>query len=195
MFTAGAVNAYCVGACHGAPRGPSAARRCGTRSAAATGGCAEACPHIAGNWMATTCKESRMHASWTTLAAALPVDGTSVEFLLDERECPMRGIYAAGRFPSRWMDHAPARVGRWRIADSAAPGLRESCVGRHRTMIPVARAPSPAGHAWPHERSSVSDGAGTGTGRRDATRLAPPRSVRRPDPPNVRLRAAATRPG
>jgi hypothetical protein len=57
-----------------------------------------------------------MHANWTPTAAALPSEGTVVEFLLDERECPMQGVYALGRFESRWNFYAPTRVCRWRDA-------------------------------------------------------------------------------
>jgi len=55
-----------------------------------------------------------MYANWTTTACALPSDGTPVEFLLDERECPMRGIYALGRFESKWTYYAPTSVRQWR---------------------------------------------------------------------------------
>ena len=55
-----------------------------------------------------------MQADWTKTSLALPPEGTPVEFLLDERECPMRGVYAIGRFESRWNNYAPTSVHRWR---------------------------------------------------------------------------------
>ena len=55
-----------------------------------------------------------MQANWTTTAAALPTEGAIVEFLLDDRECPMQGVYALGRFESRWNFYAPTRVCQWR---------------------------------------------------------------------------------
>jgi hypothetical protein len=55
-----------------------------------------------------------MQADWTKTATALPPEGTLVEFLLDARNCPMRGIYAIGRFESRWNDYPPPSVNRWR---------------------------------------------------------------------------------
>jgi hypothetical protein len=66
--------------------------------------------------------ETPMHANWTPTAAALPSEGTIVEFLLDERECPMQGVYALGRFESRWNFYAPTRVCRWRVVAAHARG-------------------------------------------------------------------------
>lgn len=61
-----------------------------------------------------------MQAEWTKTAVALPPDGTEVEFLLDERICPMRGVYAVGRFESRWNRYPPPSVSRWRAVAAAA---------------------------------------------------------------------------
>lgn len=58
--------------------------------------------------------KSIMHTNWITTAAALPGDGASVEFMLDERECAIRGTYALGRFESRWTHYAPTSVRQWR---------------------------------------------------------------------------------
>jgi len=63
-----------------------------------------------------------MQADWTKTSLALPPEGTPVEFLLDERDCPMRGVYAIGRFESRWNNYAPTSVHRWReVATGSAP--------------------------------------------------------------------------
>ena len=62
---------------------------------------------------------SRMHASWTATTAALPGEGALVEFVLDSRECPMRGIYTLGRFESRWTYYPPTTVRQWRTTASA----------------------------------------------------------------------------
>jgi hypothetical protein len=61
-----------------------------------------------------------MTAAWTTTAAGLPSDGSTVEFVLDERECPLRGIYALGRFESRWTCYPPTSVRQWRTTSSIA---------------------------------------------------------------------------
>ena len=61
-----------------------------------------------------------MPTDWTSTAAALPSEGTLVEFLLDQRECPLRGVYSLGRFNSRWTLYSPTRVCRWREAGSVA---------------------------------------------------------------------------
>lgn len=65
-----------------------------------------------------------MHSNWTSTAAALPSPGASVEFLLDERECPMRGTYVLGRFESRWTHYAPTSVRQWRSMADAAWSMR-----------------------------------------------------------------------
>lgn len=63
-----------------------------------------------------------MPADWTKTAVALPPEGTLVEFLLDERNCAMRGTYAVGRFESRWNNYAPTSVRVWReLATASAP--------------------------------------------------------------------------
>lgn len=64
-----------------------------------------------------------MHADWTKTSTALPAEGTLVEFLLDERNCPMRGTYATGRFESRWNGYPPPSVNQWRVIASAGEAL------------------------------------------------------------------------
>lgn len=61
-----------------------------------------------------------MNEQWVTTDTALPRDGSLVEFLLDARECPMQGVYALGRFESRWYHYSATRVCRWREAAPAA---------------------------------------------------------------------------
>ena len=65
-----------------------------------------------------------MHPNWITTAAGLPSDGSAVEFVLDERECPLRGIYALGRFESRWTCYPPTCVRQWRTTPSIAERAR-----------------------------------------------------------------------
>lgn len=65
-----------------------------------------------------------MQAEWTKTAVALPPDGTLVEFLLDERISPMRGVFAIGRFESRWNDYPPPSVSHWRAVPAAAGPVR-----------------------------------------------------------------------
>lgn len=65
-----------------------------------------------------------MHADWTKTSVALPSEGIPVEFLLDERNCPMRGVYAVGRFESRWNHYAPPSVHQWRAIAPAAEAAR-----------------------------------------------------------------------
>jgi hypothetical protein len=61
-----------------------------------------------------------MHPNWITTAARLPSDGSAVEFVLDERECPLRGTYALGRFESRWTCYPPTCVRQWRTTQGIA---------------------------------------------------------------------------
>jgi hypothetical protein len=68
--------------------------------------------------------DNEMHLNWTTTAAGLPSDGSAVEFVLDERECPLRGTYALGRFESRWTCYPPTCVRQWRTAQSMAECAR-----------------------------------------------------------------------
>ena len=74
---------------------------------------------------------------WITTACALPADGDTVEFVLDERECPMRGIYALGRFESRWTRYAPTDVRQWR---STGPGGFGAWRGPAQYRVPPALA-------------------------------------------------------
>jgi len=64
--------------------------------------------------------ETPMHANWISTSAALPSEGTVVEFLIDGRECPMQGVYSLGRFKSRWSFYSPTRVCRWRETATVA---------------------------------------------------------------------------
>ena len=62
----------------------------------------------------------RMDPNWIPTAAALPGEGSLVEFVLDTRSFPLRGIYMLGRFESRWTYYPPTTVRQWRVmADSA----------------------------------------------------------------------------
>jgi hypothetical protein len=48
-------------------------------------------------------------------STALPGEGSLVDFLLENRDSPLCGIYHLGRFESRWFHYAPPTVYRWRI--------------------------------------------------------------------------------
>jgi hypothetical protein len=58
----------------------------------------------------------RHDTNWISTAAALPVHGQPVEFMLTERECPIVGTYGQDGFRSRWTRYAPELVCRWRGA-------------------------------------------------------------------------------
>lgn len=60
-----------------------------------------------------------MKTPWVTTSAALPHDGSVVEFLLDGRECPLSGKFVLGRFETRWAHYDPETVSEWR---ERAPG-------------------------------------------------------------------------
>jgi len=67
-----------------------------------------------------------MPANWISTACALPSEGEQVEFMLDERECPLRGVFILGRFESRWTYYAPANVRLWRSSARSTECLRHS---------------------------------------------------------------------
>ena len=51
---------------------------------------------------------------WTPTSTALPGEDALVEFVLENREAPMCGVYHLGRFESRWTFYAPCKVSLWR---------------------------------------------------------------------------------
>jgi hypothetical protein len=55
-------------------------------------------------------------STWISTAAALPVAGQPVEFMLAARECPIVGVYSGDGFRSRWTHYASELVCRWRGA-------------------------------------------------------------------------------
>ena len=71
--------------------------------------------------MAATAMEHHDASTWISTAAALPVMGQPVEFMLAARECPIVGVYSGDGFRSRWTHYAAELVCRWRGAahDSA----------------------------------------------------------------------------
>lgn len=81
-----------------------------------------------------------MQADWTKTATALPPEGTLVEFLLDARKCPMRGIYAIGRFESRWNDYPPPSVSRWRSLGAEPVRTNASATRVHQLRRRAAEA-------------------------------------------------------
>ena len=63
-------------------------------------------------------------STWISTAAALPIMGQPVEFMLAARECPIVGVYSGDGFRSRWTHYAAELVCRWRgaIGDGALDG-------------------------------------------------------------------------
>lgn len=86
-----------------------------------------------------------MHAEWTKTAVALPADGTLVEFMLDERVCPMRGVYVVGRFESRWNRYPPPSVSRWRAVAAAGEPARPAAGAATLHLLSARRRASEAG--------------------------------------------------
>ena len=70
-----------------------------------------------------------MNAGWDN--SGLPVEGQSVEFLLDDRSVPIDGTYARQAFQSRWSGYALGRVRAWRSADLTQQDRRERSPGYH----------------------------------------------------------------
>lgn len=86
-----------------------------------------------------------MHADWTKTSLALPPEGTPVEFLLDERNCPMRGTYAVGRFESRWNNYAPPSVHQWRALAAGSQATRRIGAGASVHVLQPRRPVNEAG--------------------------------------------------
>jgi hypothetical protein len=61
-----------------------------------------------------------MTTHWTQTSTALPNEDALVEFLLEDRESPLCGVYHQGRFESRWFFYAPPKVCQWRDLVSEA---------------------------------------------------------------------------
>jgi hypothetical protein len=55
--------------------------------------------------------------SWISSSARLPHVGTSIQFMLDDRDVPMKGTYAEGVFRSRWGNYDVGCVRLWRAWD------------------------------------------------------------------------------
>lgn len=65
-----------------------------------------------------------MQAQWIYSSTFLPYTGEPIEFMLEDRQQPIHGIFANGLFHSRWADYDADRVQSWRESDddpSAAP--------------------------------------------------------------------------
>ncbi|MEO5625168.1 MAG: hypothetical protein ABIQ70_04060 [Dokdonella sp.] len=61
-----------------------------------------------------------MPLSWISTAAALPLSGAPILFVLDHREGPMNGTYNQGVFHSRWSDYDVDDVRLWRASSANA---------------------------------------------------------------------------
>jgi len=64
-----------------------------------------------------------MHSQWVASSAALPHEGQSVEFVLDDRDIAIDGTYARQIFCSRWTSYEVGRVRTWRL-----PAQNSACV-------------------------------------------------------------------
>jgi hypothetical protein len=71
---------------------------------------------LRGKTAMTAAAEHQGPSTWISTAAALPVQGQSVEFMLAARECPIIGVYSGDGFRSRWTHYASELVSRWRGA-------------------------------------------------------------------------------
>jgi hypothetical protein len=69
-------------------------------------------------WLAVH-QEHVMSSQWTTSATALPIEGQSVEFHLEEgRETALDGTYFQRAFQTRWTTYDITRVRSWRVPNS-----------------------------------------------------------------------------
>ena len=57
--------------------------------------------------------------SWISSSARLPHAGALIQFMLDDRDVPMKGTYAEGVFRSRWGNYDVGCVRLWRAWDLA----------------------------------------------------------------------------
>lgn len=60
-----------------------------------------------------------MQADSLTNCLGLPQEGQRVEFVLEDRDVPIRGTYAQQAFHSRWSGYEAERVRFWRPDDAA----------------------------------------------------------------------------
>ena len=70
-----------------------------------------------------------MNAGWDN--SGLPLEGQSVEFMLDDRKVPIDGTYASQAFQSRWSGYALDRVRSWRCADMTQRDRHDPSWGYH----------------------------------------------------------------
>lgn len=54
---------------------------------------------------------------WIATADALPQDGDSVLFIVEQRCLVLCGVYADCTFKSRWSSHSPGDISEWRRLD------------------------------------------------------------------------------
>ncbi|HEY0180069.1 MAG TPA: hypothetical protein VGC30_10620 [Dokdonella sp.] len=59
-------------------------------------------------------------SSWIATATALPKEGDAVQFVIEERDILLAGIYESCTFRSRWSLHSPGEVSAWRKLDADA---------------------------------------------------------------------------
>lgn len=58
-----------------------------------------------------------MPAKWIFSSTFLPLAGEPVDFMLEDRDTPISGIFAEGRFHSRWANFDVERVQSWRAVE------------------------------------------------------------------------------
>lgn len=62
-----------------------------------------------------------MQTPWIPSSTFLPYTGDPIDFLLEDREQPIRGVFADGGFHSRWADYDTCRVTSWRASGGDPP--------------------------------------------------------------------------
>lgn len=65
--------------------------------------------------------------------SCLPCEQELVKFFVDDREAPVLGKFADGKFHSRWADYEVGRVQSWQAAVAGADPMREQAVASNIT--------------------------------------------------------------
>lgn len=55
-----------------------------------------------------------MTTEWMQTSRSLPADGDHVQFVLENRDLAMNGVYDRRMFASRWSEYEPGAVREWR---------------------------------------------------------------------------------
>jgi hypothetical protein len=84
----------------------------------------------------------QMSAKWIISSTFLPYTGEPIDFLLEDRETPISGTFADGRFHSRWADFSADQVQSWREANidpAHAPIAAPVVAGRRAWVMTLKR--------------------------------------------------------